>query len=131
MQKNITTLEELKKEKKKLRASIEFTREALIESLDNNQEQFKRFFIENIALPASVLGLGKFAVKQIIKTDKLQVQEAKEKKFDFKPLLKKLFPIALNMLQAFLIEKHHKKMQQEQTQNATEKSIAPKLKSVS
>jgi hypothetical protein len=141
MKKKIYTIEELEKEKESLRMTMDVTRDAFIESLGNNRKLALRFFLGNVAIPAGVLGLGTMAVKKFSdhSGDEQKSQKDKKKKFkiNYQLIFKKLFPIALNLLQAFLLKKQNEKMQEyladefDESEEATEKSINTPLKSVS
>ena len=132
MLKNIQTIEQLKKEKQKLRMTMEVTRDAFVESLDNNRKQVSHFLIENIAIPASIFSLGTIAAKKFAHSGKSKKEKVKNNKSIFKGLLRQLFPVALHLVQAFLLQNQNEKMQQDSSPEATaEKSIHPPLKSVS
>ena len=125
MQKTISTIKELHKEKEKLSASMQFTREALVESIGQNRKEAKRFFLENVLLPMSILGMGSVAIKQLIKKNENHNQQSKQRKFDFKPLLKKLFPIALNIFKAYIINKQEELIQQQDEELIPEQQAQP------
>lgn len=121
MKKHIHTIEELEKEQKELRMAMSITGDAFIESLSKSRKQAVRFFLENIAIPAGVLGLGTIAVKKFSTSDGQENQEKQEKrKINYLKISKKLFPIALNMLQAFLLKRQKEKMHQHLTGEAAE-----------
>ena len=130
--KSIQTIEQLKQEKEKLRVTMENTRNTFVESLDNNRKQFSHFLIENIAIPAGVLGLGTIAAKKFSHSDNSKKEKVKTKKSIFKGLIRQLFPVALHLVQAFLLQKQNENIQQDSPDEiTTEKTINTHLKSVS
>ncbi len=141
MLKNIKTIDQLEKEIEKLQVTMDITRDAFEESLGNNRKVFSRFLFENVALPAGVLGLGTLAAKKFSDNsdDAQKNKKAKNKKFklNYRLIFNKLFPFALDMLEAFLIKKQSEKMQEylsdeiDEPNETPEKSIHTPLKSVS
>jgi hypothetical protein len=141
MLKNIKTIDQLEKEMEKLQVTMEITRDAFEESLGNNRKVFSRFLLENVAIPAGVLGLGSLVAKKFSDNsdDELKNKKAKNKKFkiNYRLIFNKLFPFALDMLEVFLIKKQSEKMQEylsdemDESEEITEKTITPPLKSVS
>lgn len=138
MNKETYTIEQLEKEKEKLKIKLDITRDAFEESLANNRKQFQRFLLENVAIPAGILGLGKIAINQLSKSeepvssaDEQKKEKTQSRKNIFKILFKTLFPVALNIFQAFLLRNQKEKMQVHQPDEASEKKINSPLKSVS
>lgn len=121
MKKYIHTIEELEKAQKELRLAMDFTEDAFIESLSNSRKQAVRFFLENIALPAGVLGLGTLAVKKYSASDGQEKQE--KRKTNYLKISKKLLPIALNMLQALLFKRQNEKIRKQLSNKAVDNPI--------
>ncbi len=135
----IHSIEQLEKEKEKLRTTMQFTREAFSNSLQNTQKLTLRFLIKNVAVPTGALGLGVLAAKslgksrdeQYLKAESTSKSKTKSKNETLMWLFKKIFPIALNMLQAYLLKKQSEKVQSDEPEEAIEKTIGTHLKSVS
>jgi hypothetical protein len=141
MLKNIHTIVQLEKEMEKLQITMEVTRDALEESLGNNRRQIGRFLFENVVIPAGIFGLGTMAAKKFSSDSNGEQRNEKAKgknfKINYQLIFKKLFPIALNMLEAFVLKKQSEKMQEylsdefDESDETFERPITPPLKSVS
>jgi len=138
MLKEIHTITQLEQEKEKLQRKLEITHDAFVESLGNSRRQTQRFMLENVVIPAGVLGMGKFALKQFSKADgdfssstEPKNQKPKKKKRIFKVLFNFLFPVALDVLQSFILNIQKEKMPEQQPDKIIEKPANTQLKSVS
>jgi hypothetical protein len=141
MLKNIKTIEQLEKEIEKLQATMDLTRDALEDSLGNNRKQVTRFFMEKVVIPAGMFGLGTIAAKKFSgdSNDEQKNEKSKSKKvkINYQLIFRKLLPIALNILEAFVLKKQSEKMKEyisdeiDESDETTEKSIAHPLRSVS
>ncbi len=114
MKKNITSLEELEEEQKKLKIKMELARQAFVKSLGTNRDQAKDFLIKNVALTGGAIGLGFAAVKTVasMSGDKKEQRAAKESSAG---ILEKVLPLAVGFAQAYFF----KKMGKEEDNNKT------------
>jgi len=103
MKKNISTLEELELEQKKLKMTMELTKQAFAENLGTNRHQIKDFLLKNVALPGGAIGLGVAAINKAVSV----VNDKKEHKVErasSSGLLDKALPLALSFAQAYLFK---------------------------
>lgn len=68
--KKISSLQELKKEKEKLRLSMQANQERIGHSLDIAKTTLPKFMAKKIVLPAGAVGLTIFGISQLVKGNK-------------------------------------------------------------
>ena len=101
MKKDITSLKELEAEQNKLKMTMEVAHHELIRSMGRSQHKLKDFMLKKIAVPAGAIGLGVVAAKQVFGTES---ETKQEKQVGNKSLLAQLFPLALNLIQAYFMK---------------------------
>lgn len=113
MKKNITTLEELEAEQKRLKMTLEVTRHEFARSLGTNRHMLKDFMLKKVAIPAGAVGLGAVAVKNIFSTGSKEEKDASSAN-----LIGQMFPLALSFVQAYFLKEQKQQMESlENTQN--------------
>jgi len=105
MKRNITTLEELEQEQKKLKMTMELTKQAFAENLGTNRHQLKDFLLKKVALPTGAIGLGYAAIKKTasVVSDNNDENE-KQHTASSSGMLDKLVPLVLSVAQAYFFK---------------------------
>lgn len=101
MEKKISTLEELEKEQEKLKMIMELTRQEFVRNLGANRKQLSAFMLEKVALPLGAASIGVAVTKSMVTNNNTN---ANMSAVSSSSLLKKLLPIGLNILQAYLVK---------------------------
>lgn len=125
MKNKITTLEELEKEQEKLKMMMEVTRNEFAVNLGTNRKQMNEFLLKKIALPIGAAGVG-LGVSKMMSNN----QGEKRNISSSTNLLKKLLPLGLNLLQAYLVKQQKEKLEQPQNKTQISSGTKSALKSV-
>lgn len=118
MKKKITTLAELEQEQEKLKMMMELTRQEFARNLGTNRKQLSGFVLKKVALPLGAASVGVAVSKSMAANNNTSTSVASKSN-----LFKKLLPLGLNLLQAYLVKQQKEKL------NNTPKNIN-QLKSV-
>ena len=105
MRKDISSLAELEIEQKKLNMTMEFTRHEFARSLGSSRDELKGFLLKKVALPMGAVGLGMVAAKQAFGSDSKKVKHAVAPN-----LFRQLLPMAINLIQAYLLKDKEKEI---------------------
>lgn len=107
-----TTIEDLKKERERLKILNQVTRQELSDSMLSMQGEAKAMVLKNVAIPLGIAGLGVAAAK-VLKEDEDEAEhyyarsrhheEQQEASATSKGLLLSLVPIGLAILKEYLV----------------------------
>ncbi len=103
MNKQITTLEEIEREQKKLKITMELTKESFIKNVSTNQGQLKELFVKKIAIPGGLFGLGYATIKSIARLGDKSTKQSPLESSSSVP--EKMLPLALSLAQAYFFKK--------------------------
>jgi hypothetical protein len=108
MNKRITTLEELRKEKEKLKIKMEVTKHAFDKGLGASRREAGRFFWSKLALPAILAGLTAKGVSNLFSANgQAHEAAATEAESDAGPSwLERAVPLVLSVLESFINESY-------------------------
>ena len=109
MNNNITSLAQLKKEKRKLKIQKEVSKQLFFESLGNTRKTAIRFLATKVLLPAGAAGVAAWGAKKIFGKNGEEESMAfhsstanSGSESFFSSLTSKLLPIGLSLLNAYL-----------------------------
>ncbi len=105
--KQITSIEGIEKEQKKLKLTMDLTKESFFKNISTNQEQLKKLLVNKVAIPGGLAGLGYAAFKSLTKlAGKPSVQSNMRSS---SRISEKVLPLAISMAQAYFFKQWKKK----------------------
>jgi len=108
MNKRITTLKELRKEKEKLKIKMEVTKHAFSKGLGASRREAGRFFWSKLALPAILAGLTAKGVSNLFSSNgQAEEKVAAEAEADSSPhWIERFLPLVFSILESFINESY-------------------------
>lgn len=98
MKEKITSLADLKVQKKKLRMEIELSKREFAHSLGTSRATLSSFLLKKVAIPAGAAGLGIAGISKLMSSDeKVIAQQSKS-------LLPTLLPILITAFQTLFLK---------------------------
>lgn len=102
MKNPITSLEELRAEKEKIKLTMEMTRHEFAQSIGTNKTHLKSFVLKNVALPVGVLGAATAGYKMMSSGSRKKTYSAGTSNGNL--LFNKLLPLAINLVSAYFMK---------------------------
>lgn len=116
--KKITTLEELYKEKKKLKMEMEVTKRAVAHSFGTSRTNLKSLFLKNIVAPAGIAGLAYTGIKAFSSSNSNNKQNS-AKNSATSQLITKLLPLIISAVQAYFVKQKAEEIKEPLEENMT------------
>ena len=108
MKKQITTLEDLHREQRKLELQMEVTKREFAHSLGTTRNQLKDFLLNKVALPVGVAGLAAVSIKKMTASNDGEAKKVvvqKSSNGNFEQIVKYFTPLLLSAIKDYFVIK--------------------------